>query len=729
MSFERAVLVAETLGELSIEDLEGVERMNAQPSFSVRVLTDDAEISLEELVGASVVVVLADEQGEARRIPLLVAAARYEGERRGEGRTRHRYGLDLSSPLTLLRHRRGYRVFLDQTVKEIVTAVLDGAGLGGDAVQWRLTEALHARPQCVQYDESEGFFLERLLADEGIAFWHESDGQQSVVVFGDAPASHDDVEETFRFDDGSGLRHSAAAFTRLERTFREVPTAAAVRDFDMRQPDVLVEGRTGDGYLEHYEYPAWVPHADAAQTRARVRLEQRQRDEVVVVGQTLSARVVAGRVVTLEDMPEADLDGAYLAVGVHHRVEQRRDDGTQPYRAEVTMVPHGARTYRPEVPTEVPRLDGIDRAVVTGPSGEEIHVDDLGRIKVLTPWDASGRTDDRTSAWARTTQWNMDGSMLLPRMGFPMAVAYRDGRPDMPVVLGKLYDGGHRSPYDLPAQRATASLLSDASPGGGNVNEIKLTDDAGTQSFGVQASGDQGVAVGGDANITVAVDEAHNVQGNLTEHIQGAATFSVGANQTITAGTAHATKTGARTVNVGGSENVGADLNHVVDCGGAYVESVGGLYFMQCNTAAETCKASFAQVVGGAVVVAAGIGLSEAVLGARTETCGGPRLVAAGAFEDKVHGVKTITCGANTLTAGAAIVTDVKGGATVTAGATSLKAGGTIEIVSGGSITIAAAALKVSGGTNYSIAGAHMASADVNLDNSTAKMRLTKAKK
>src|SRR5690606_5481236 len=372
----------------------------------------------------------------------------------------------------------------------------------------------------------------------------------------------------------------------------------------------------GEGFFEQFEYPSWTPEAAAATVRARVRLEQHQREADVTTAATHSVRLVPGRVITVEQMPDAFLDGEYLVTEVRHRVAQRSDE--EPYVAECRLATRGERTYRPAV-CAPPRVDGVESATVTGPAGEEIHVDDLGRIKLQTRWDTSGKSDDTTSAWARTTQMNMDGSMLLPRVGFPVAIAYRDGRPDMPIALGKLYDGGHRPPYALPAEKATASLMSATSPGGGSVNEVKLSDDAGKQAFGVQASGDQGVAVGGDASITVAVDEDHNVQGNLTEHVKGVHAVSVGGNQTITAGAVHATNVGVRVVTVGGDESTGADLNRIVDCGGGYTESIGGLSFTQCNTAVDTCKASYSLAVGGAVAVAAGCGTAESVLGVRTE--------------------------------------------------------------------------------------------------------------
>src|SRR5690606_15861239 len=156
----------------------------------------------------------------------------------------------------------------------------------------------------------------------------------------------------------------------------------------------------GEGFFEQFEYPSWTPEADAATVRARVRLEQHQREADVTTAATHSVRLVPGRVITVEQMPDAFLDGEYLVTEVRHRVAQRSDE--EPYVAECRLVPHGERTYRPAV-CEPPRVDGVESATVTGPAGEEIHVDDLGRIKLPTRRDPARQSHATTRPRARTT--------------------------------------------------------------------------------------------------------------------------------------------------------------------------------------------------------------------------------------------------------------------------------------------------------------------------------------
>ena len=98
---------------------------------------------------------------------------------------------------------------------------------------------------------------------------------------------------------------------------------------------------------------------------------------------------------------------------------------------------------------------------ITCAISQEIHVDELGRVKIRFAWDRSGITDDKSSYWVRCLQMGMGGSMLLPRMGWEVPVGYIDGDPDRPFVLGRIYNGKHWVPVDAAAEAARAWLRSD----------------------------------------------------------------------------------------------------------------------------------------------------------------------------------------------------------------------------------------------------------------------------
>jgi len=714
----QAIFAAEPFGTVPIVALRGREGLNQLPSWSVVIEVADPSIALDQVLGGQARIVLADADDWLRSLSLMIVDAAYVGACRGG----HRYDIRLSAQLWRLTEQVGYRVFLDLDVAEIIGQLLTEAGVPEPSIAWRLTEPPHRRPQCVQYAESQWAFIERLLCDEGINYWLEyNDDGEPAIVMADHVGAHDPIAGDGRlgFQDAGGMAHSASALFAFTRSMRMSHQAVHVVDYDVDQPDVLIEGKAGKGPLEHYEYPAWVPDVEAAARRAKVRLEQLQRAAEYATGESHSTRLLPGRVVTVDGIADADLNGDYLITEVRHELLQPSDESeARHYRNEVELVPHdGTRGHRPALPSARPRIHGIESAQVAGPAGTEIHVAELGEVKLRLPWDRSGIEDDTASCWARSMQLNMDGSMMLPRVGWEVSVAYRDGSPDQPLVLAKLYNATATVPYALPESRATASLMSGTSPGGGSVNEVRLVDDAGKQQLGVQASGDQGVTVHQNLTTTVAVDEKYNVKGDLTESVKGAQTLSVGANQTVTVGSGCMTKVaGGRAVSVGAVEKIGVDLSCVLDCGGGYSEAIGGLHFVRCNQSNDTLKAGLVQTIGGAMVISAAGGVNEQVVGARKELCGGARIVTAGQMEDKAYGMKTLTTGASSLSVAGDLVTKAKSSAIINAAAVSIKGGTTVVLGSGSEVVINAPAIMVGG---YRAAGAHKVSGAVDLDSTT----------
>jgi len=284
---ELATLACEPFRGARVVAAHGIEAMSTLAHWSVDLVLDDAAVVLDAALGAQAMLSLRDEAGGTRLVPLIVTRASY----RGASPDGQRYRLELSASVWLLTQRFGSRIFQHRTTQQIVSEILDDAGLPSDVRAWRLSGRYAERVHCVQYQETEWAFIERLLADEGIGVWCDADDLGSQrLVFGDGPSAHDVIsgEPVLRFEDASGMAHTSVSFFAFERAVELAQDAVHVVDFDVRQPDVLIEGRAGAGVLEHYEYPAWVPHQEAAAVRAAVRFEQLRRFSDVAAGKSHS---------------------------------------------------------------------------------------------------------------------------------------------------------------------------------------------------------------------------------------------------------------------------------------------------------------------------------------------------------------------------------------------------------------------------------------------------------
>ncbi|USA47902.1 type VI secretion system tip protein VgrG [Acinetobacter sp. C26M] len=145
------------------------------------------------------------------------------------------------------------------------------------------------------------------------------------------------------------------------------------------------------------------------------------------------------------------------------------------------------------------------RAKVVGPSGEEIHVDEWGRIKVrflFTRNDdhshdggAGSNDNDTDSAWVDVlTPWAGEGygARFLPRIDEIVVIDFFDGNIDRPFVVGRIHEA-QRSPtkFDnagkLPDTKKLAGIKSKEYQGEG-FNQLRFDDTTGQISAQLQSS-------------------------------------------------------------------------------------------------------------------------------------------------------------------------------------------------------------------------------------------------
>ena len=145
------------------------------------------------------------------------------------------------------------------------------------------------------------------------------------------------------------------------------------------------------------------------------------------------------------------------------------------------------------------------RAKVVGPSGEEIHVDEWGRIKVRflftrsednTHDGGAGSNDNDTdSAWVDVlTPWAGEGygARFLPRIGEIVVIDFFDGNIDRPFVVGRIHEAQrHPSKFDntgkLPDTKKLAGIRSKEVQGEG-FGQLRFDDTTGQISTQLQSS-------------------------------------------------------------------------------------------------------------------------------------------------------------------------------------------------------------------------------------------------
>lgn len=648
-----------------VKTFRAVEGLSMVTEIQLELDHDDPNLDLSSALWTPASIVFEDGEGTLRRaFHGLVVSASFAGERS----RRYRYGLCVRPSMDRLSQCFRSHIFQDKSVKDVVTQVLREAGV--EAIDWRVSFDYAPREYCVQYKETSLSFVKRLLEDEGIFYWFEHTVSGHTLCFGDDASAFSNVPEDAEFVCSESAAAGDQSVSQLRLRTRRVHSGYRARDWNWLNPAQPVEGEqqddAGTGLL-YYEFPAGAGSSIGA---ARVASDRRQAlalKKHELSGRTSNGRLAPGHKLTLQEAAPAYIDGEYLLFKVTHHYEDASERGADvvrgwSYVADFSAVP-AAVGFRPARVTPRPRIAGTEVAVITGPAGEEIHVDEHGRVKVHFYWDREHAADEKSSCYVRVQQQNTHGAMLLPRIGWEVAVGFLWGDPDRPVVLDKRYNANTLPPYALPASLSQAALETMSTGGGGGVSGIRLQDVAGGQGFFVTSQRDLQWTVGNNETETVTVDASASIGANSSTQVGSAETITVGGNQRISVTGAATFNTGSdKQVSVDGQDQLSVKHNRAFTCDGDRNDTVGSAMIVVANNVDEAFNADSARTIGGALVFATPSGsLVEAVGGSKTETIGAAKVeIVTGDHSEVIGASKALTSGASSYKAGGAFDLAVK---------------------------------------------------------------------
>jgi type VI secretion system secreted protein VgrG len=77
----------------------------------------------------------------------------------------------------------------------------------------------------------------------------------------------------------------------------------------------------------------------------------------------------------------------------------------------------------------------------------------VASARVQFRWDRAGSDDEKSSCWVRCSQPSAGdgwGSIFLPLAGNEVVVAFLNGDPDRPIIVGNVYNAANLPPRTLP---------------------------------------------------------------------------------------------------------------------------------------------------------------------------------------------------------------------------------------------------------------------------------------
>ncbi len=525
-------------GDFRVYRMRLMEEINGEFDLDLDLVTDELTADTDAFLGAACQLDIA--RGEhVRTVYGVIAAVDYIG--RSEDFLF--VNVRVVPAMHLLAQQTHSRIFQDMSVLEILDEVL-GQELGqygrtfDKGAEGRGTSP---RDYCVQYRESDIDFCIRLMQEEGINYYyaHNEDVGHEVLTFA---YENEDYPEVANVD---GTPVVPIIVTRPETAdlesvrnldFRQALTSTSSwrRDYDFLTPLDLLEDQQAGTDPKGYDRRLYfhtdrryiaddvadrnTDHQQAAQARGKV---GRGSGNVI--------DFAPGKVFELERHVRDDLETQFLLTRVVHIGECPEEvlstaegsGGDQPrYRNTFECIPL-AVPMRPRKTIPKPRTGGPETAIVAGPSGEEIHVDEHGRIKVQFHWEEESTYDDTSSCWVRVRQsWSGPGwgFQFIPRIGQEVIVDFLGGDPDRPMVTGTVYNGDNAYPYSMPGSKTQSGIKTDSVSGDGS-NELRFEDMSGSEEVYIHCQKDFTIATENDKNQTTGHDETLTIGNDRTKEV------------------------------------------------------------------------------------------------------------------------------------------------------------------------------------------------------------------
>ncbi len=557
--FDRRVRVASALGDaLVFERLEGADGLSCLGEYRLCLLSRRGDLLASELLGQPVSVLVELVPGGVREFNGLVTGFSLLAPR---GRL-HRYQLILRPWLWMLTRCSDCRIFQDQSTPQILQAVF--AAHPQADFRFELTGSYLPRPYCVQYRETDYQFVARLMEQDGLHyFFAHQDGRQQLVV-ADSAAAHQPVPgyaqvDFLEPDPQPGWQREGLQSWICSAEIQSTRQVLRAHDFEKPRADLQVEGEAASPIhhepvqpLERYDYPGDYRERAEGERLARIRAEALRAQQQTFAGAGNAAGLSPGARFRLQSHPRSDQNQDYLVTAAEYRLQEA---GLEPgERAEawlslkLSAIP-ATQEYRPPSQTARPLIQGPQTAIVTGPPGDEIHVDRYGRVKVRFHWDRSGRDDQDSSCWIRVAHpWAGQnwGLVAIPRVGQEVVVEFLEGDPDRPLITGSVYNADQMPPYELPQYMTQSGIRSRSSPGGNgsNYNEIRFEDRRGAEELRLHAERDQLLQTRRDRVESVGNESHLTVGQDLREQLGGDHHLRIGGDQRVELGGSHSLRVG-----------------------------------------------------------------------------------------------------------------------------------------------------------------------------------------
>ncbi|MBS0644710.1 MAG: type VI secretion system tip protein VgrG [Proteobacteria bacterium] len=521
------------------------ESISTPFSVTVDAISDQATIDANSILYTPAALKITYGDGEPRVIHGMVRTFTAAGQ---PLRGRFADRLTIAPRLWFMGQTADCRIFCNKTTIDIVTTLCNEMD---QALDVRVQGAGPSLPYVTQYNETDLAFLTRLLEEAGYFYYftHTTSNHTLVVANQNQGFASGDPPAMTVAEEGGGT-HVLTHWHRLGST---VHGKIKLRDYNLEQPSTrpdathqTVLATPGASTRDVFVWPAQAATQAEADRSSRIRMEAAEAQAALIGAAGAHPALGAGSRFKVTKDPYDDAgDVEYIVRSISSNGEDRgwiTGDGAATYGNRIVAF-KASIPWREKLATPRPVMSGIHSAVVLGGGSDEIHADRYGRVKVRFHWDHREDATSDTACWVRVVQpWagNTWGWQHLPRVGTEVAVAFLDGDPDRPVVIGGLYNAEMMPVFPIPGEQTKSGFRSRSTAQGSTstVSELSFDDKKGSEKVYLHAEKDMTLEVEHDRSEEIGNDDTLTVKHDRTETIDNKQTTTIknGRTTTIKAG-------------------------------------------------------------------------------------------------------------------------------------------------------------------------------------------------
>lgn len=387
------------------------------------------------------------------------------------------YQLRLVSLLENLRKQQHARVFIKQTIVDIIREVLITAGWPASTFVFKTQQPYPEREITIQLNETDLAFIERWLSFYGLFYYFDQQADNSTLIILDNNQNLPQfTDQSLPFQTESGADKPVSSIYQFSERAQIFPQTVQLKNYYYPTPDIDLiaqANNTTENPSDGINYIYGIPYhtTTAGDALAQLRIQALDWQRQTFIAQTDCRGLQVGQIVKLTNHPNSDYNTSYYVVAIDRTGNQKTglalaDENIKihpkTYQAKLLL----AKLIYPfrAMPHEMPAFYSILPAIIESLSDGQPYLDDQGRYHARLIFDQQNPLAQASCPLrllqpygGAITNGQAVGMHFPLRAGTQVAVGFVNDNLDEPVIIGVIYNP--TNPSTVNAQNCTQNVV------------------------------------------------------------------------------------------------------------------------------------------------------------------------------------------------------------------------------------------------------------------------------